>query len=75
MNFPSLRLGWVMMLLSCTIGCREQVKNIPVEGKKTAQKPAIIKKPPSSFNDTLVIDQKSAVFYTPIPCRWEKYRL
>ena len=34
-------------------------------GKKIAAKPPIIKKPASSFGDTLIINRVSAVFYTP----------
>jgi hypothetical protein len=68
----SRQLVWVMMLLLLITGCREQSKNIPGEEKKVAHKPALLKKPPSSFNDTLVINQKSAVFYSPDSLQMEK---
>jgi hypothetical protein len=45
--------------------CRGKTKYIPPEEKKASVKPAVIKKPSSSFNDTVVIDRKSAVFYSP----------
>jgi len=68
----SLHTAWAIILLLLTIGCREQSRNIPVEEKKPAHKPALLKKPPSSFNDTLVIDQKSAVFYSPDSLQMKK---
>ena len=46
--------------------CSEPAKknNYPKE-KKSEAKPAIIKKPGSSFLDTIMVDSKSAVFYNP----------
>jgi hypothetical protein len=64
--------AWAIMLLVLTIGCTEQNRNIPGEEKKPAHKPPLLKKPPSSFNDTLVIDQKSAVFYCPDSLQMKK---
>jgi len=58
-----LRSGWIIPLLLLAVGCREQVKNAPAQIQKSVSKHAVIKKPPSSFNDTLVIEQRSAVFY------------
>ena len=36
--------------------------------------PLLIKKPPSSFSDTVIIDQESAVFYNPDSLQLEKIK-
>jgi hypothetical protein len=68
----TLPIGWIIPVLFFVLACREQVKQTPVEEQKTARKSRIIKKPASSFNDTLVIKQKSAVFYSPDSLQMKK---
>ena len=50
-----------------TSSCSENAKkdNNQQEQKNTKTKPPIIKKPASSFNDTIIIQARSAVFYSP----------
>jgi len=43
-----------------------------IKGKYSGK---VIPKPPSSFNDTLVIDTKSAVFYSPDSLQMEQIKL
>jgi hypothetical protein len=53
----------VFVLLACSCSPSPE-KNTQPAKKDQAQKPGIIKKPPSSFGDTVVIDRESAVFYS-----------
>ena len=71
-NSSPLPIHRIIPFLLFALACREHTKNSPVEGGKTFQKPALIKKPPSSFNDTLVVGSNSAVFYTPDSLQMEK---
>jgi len=66
--------GWIPLVLFA-FACREQTKNILPETKQVVRKAKLIKKPPSSFNDTLTIDHKSAVFYSPDSLQMEKIQL
>jgi len=66
--------GFIPLILY-TYACREQTKNIPSETKQNFGKSKLIKKPASSFNDTLIIDRKSAVFYSPDSLQLEKIQL
>ena len=62
------------MLLASS--CSENVKkdsNQPEE-KSAKTKPRIIKKPASSFNDTIVVNKKSVVFYSPDSLQMEKIK-
>jgi hypothetical protein len=62
----SISLCWIIAALLFIYSCSDPAKkNEYQEGKKIAAKPPIIKKPASSFEDTLIIDRVSAVFYTP----------
>jgi hypothetical protein len=53
-----------LFLFICSCSQRTN-KNSQQEEKGTGVKPLTIKKPVSSFNDTIIIDSKSAVFYSP----------
>jgi hypothetical protein len=53
-----------LYLLSCSCS-QPGIKNKLPEEKKTKPKHVILKKPVSSFNDTLIINSKAAVFYRP----------
>jgi len=48
--------------------------NKPKEKKNEVSKHQIIKKPPSSFSDTVVVDRASAVFYNPDSLQMEKIK-
>lgn len=64
-GFP-LSLCRMTAFLLFIYSCSAPAKKNEQQGKKiTATKPPIIKKPASSFEDTLIIDRVSAVFYTP----------
>jgi hypothetical protein len=52
----------LLFIYSCSAPA---IKNEQQNEKRIAAKPPIIKKPASSFGDTLIIDRSSAVFYTP----------
>jgi hypothetical protein len=59
-------IAW-LLLLSCT-GCirgSSGKKNIPARQDSSAIAPKASSKPPSGFNDTLVIKEKAAVFFNP----------
>jgi len=65
-NYPywsDIRAGLTaIILLACSCSPSPEKNNQPVK-KDQVQKPGIIKKPPSSFGDTVIIDRESAVFY------------
>lgn len=62
-----------IVLLACS--CSQSPEKNNREAKKDqVVKPAIIKKPPSSFGDTVVIDRESAVFYSPDSLQMEKIK-
>jgi hypothetical protein len=71
-SFIILAVAVLFLLMgSCNEAAKEKTGQ-PETGKKV--KPAIIKKPGSSFNDTLVIDSKSAVFYVSDTLQMEKIK-
>jgi hypothetical protein len=61
-----LRKCWLIVPYLLLCYCSEPVikDNLPQE-KKSAPKYGIIKKPVSSFNDTLIINAQAALFYNP----------
>jgi hypothetical protein len=63
----------IFSLLACSYADTTQ-NNRQAEEKKAGAKPANIKKPASSFNDTIIIDSKSAVFYNPDSLQMEKIK-
>lgn len=58
-------------LLSCTSPSQPKINK---EEKKNKATPVTYKKPPSSFNDTLIVDKKSALFYNPDSLQLEKIK-
>ncbi len=63
------------MICLFTSSCSEiSRKNNQHEEKSTKTKPPIIKKPGSSFNDTIIINARSAVFYNPDSLQMEKIK-
>lgn len=53
-----------LVLLACSCSHSPEKNNSQVK-KDQAPRPNLVKKPPSSFEDTVVIDRESAVFYSP----------
>jgi hypothetical protein len=53
-----------LVLMACSCSQSSEKNNSQVK-KDQAPKPNLVKKPPSSFEDTVVIDRESAVFYSP----------
>jgi hypothetical protein len=71
---PLWKYGFIPFALFA-FACREQIKNNSPETKPVVRKAKLIKKPPSSFNDTLIITYKSAVFYSPDSLQLEKIQM
>jgi hypothetical protein len=69
---PIFLIG-IFSLLACSYADTTQNNN-QAEEKKAEAKPAIIKKPASSFEDTMIIDSKSAVFYNPDSLQMKKIK-
>ncbi len=69
----SSRIFGAVVLLSLAWSCTEPTaKKDRVSEKKPDTRPAIVKKPGSSFSDTLTINSPSAVFYNPDSLQMEK---
>ena len=64
-------IAFILLACSCT---QSPEKNNQQVKKDQALKPPIVKKPPSSFNDTVIIDRESAVFYNPDSLQLEKIK-
>ena len=57
---------WMMATIFLICACSQSPeKNDRQARKNETSKPPIIKKPPSSFDDTIIVDRESAVFYNP----------
>jgi len=54
--------------------CSDIPSNTSTLKDSTAHSPKVIRKPGSSFNDTLIISQKSAIFYTADSLQSEKIK-
>ncbi len=69
-------MGSILAIFLLSSSCSESVKknNNQQEAKSTKTKPPIIKKPASSFNDTILVRNKSAVFYSPDSLQMEKIK-
>ncbi|HTQ65071.1 MAG TPA: hypothetical protein VMI12_09745 [Puia sp.] len=65
-------LVWMLLTYFSCNGRTNENALTPEETPKT--KHSIIKKPPSSFNDTLIIDKESAVIYYPDSLQIEKIK-
>ncbi len=66
----------ILTIFLLTSSCSENsTKNKNQQEEKSAKtKPPIIKKPASSFNDTIIVRTKSAVFYSPDSLQMEKIK-
>jgi hypothetical protein len=64
-------LAFMLFVFSCSQTPEKRNQQVK---KDQAPKPLIIKKPPSSFNDTVVIDREAAVFYNPDSLQMQKIK-
>ncbi len=62
-----------IVALACSCSSTPEKKNDQVK-KDPAPISRLIKKPPSSFNDTVIVDRKSAVFYNPDSLQLQKIK-
>jgi hypothetical protein len=73
-DWSVLKSGMIALIL-LTYSCSQSPeKNNKQEKKDQAPKPVFVKKPPSSFEDTVIIDRESAVFYNPDSLQLEKIK-
>src|SRR5579864_4661544 len=63
-----------IILMACSCSSSPEQNNKKVE-KDPVLKHVIVKKPPSSFEDTVIVDRESAVFYNPDSLQLEKIKL
>ena len=56
------------------ISCNENKQNRPQMQKTTPAVNVIVKKPGSSFNDTVIIQTRAAIFYTPDSLQMQKIK-
>jgi len=74
--FLPIIISGIFTIMLLASSCSENAKkdgNQPEE-KSARTKPPIIKKPASSFNDTIIVTTKSAVFYKPDSLQMEKIK-
>jgi len=64
----------ILMAMTFLTGSCSQAPEKDQEKKKEGSTPRNIKKPPSSFNDTVIVDRASAVFYNPDSLQKEKIK-
>jgi len=72
---PVVKSGLISIILLGFACSQLPEKKIKQPEKDKVAKHPIIKKPPSSFDDTIIIDSKSAVFYNPDSVQMEKIKL
>lgn len=63
-----------LLILLFISSCIDNTRNIVPSVQSKTSKHAIIKKPGSSFNDTIFINEKAAVFYSPDSLQMEKIK-
>jgi hypothetical protein len=63
-----------IILLTCSCSSSSEQSN-KQGGKDQTREHAIVKKPPSSFEDTVMVDRESAIFYNPDSLQLEKIKL
>ncbi len=70
----AIEFGMIAIIwLACSCSQSPEKNNKQVKKDQTP-KPVIIKKPPSSFGDTVIINSQSAVFYNPDSLQMEKIK-
>jgi hypothetical protein len=74
MKYTFCKYAMIILLMLYGSCNNSQEKNHKPEAEKPAAEKKIIKKPPSSFNDTIIINYKSAVFYSPDSLQMEKIK-
>jgi hypothetical protein len=62
---PVVRSGMILFIVFSFSCSQSSEKNKKQEGKNQVSKPVVIKKPSSSFDDTVIINSRAAVFYNP----------
>ena len=62
-----------ILMMGCS-GKNPSSKNVNQNFTKTDSVPVVFHKPPSSFNDTITISSKSAIFYNPDSLQLEKIK-
>ncbi|HEX3078990.1 MAG TPA: hypothetical protein VHQ04_00945 [Puia sp.] len=72
LNVNSGMVALILLAYSCS---QSPEKNNNQVTRDQGPKPVIVKKPPSSFDDTVIIDHESAVFYNPDSLQLEKIKL
>jgi hypothetical protein len=74
-TYPSLVKSGIIAITLFMFSCSQSPeKNNQQVEKDQASKHPNIKKPPSSFDDTMIINQASAVFYNPDSLQLEKIK-
>ena len=64
----------VLLLLSGCLNSGTDKNDKPIKGDKSSSGPIIYKKPSTGINDTLIIKDQSAVFYTPDSLQLKKIK-
>ena len=73
-NVSILLILGFFFIIDCLVSCSDKNKKNNSIKNITEKKETIIRKPPSSFSDTLAINFPSAVFYNPDSLQQEKIK-
>jgi hypothetical protein len=71
---PTSNLLFLFFVLALFASCSNSPRNPAKENMKTVVKPTVLKKPPSSYSDTITINVPAAVFFNPDSAQHEKLR-
>jgi hypothetical protein len=74
-GWQAIRAGMPVIILLAFSCSQSPGKNNPQVEKDQVPKTGPVKKPPSTFNDTVVVDRESAVFYNPDSLQLEKIKV
>ena len=69
-----IQSGMLAIILLVSACAQSPERNDKKVKKDEVSKPPIIKKPASSFDDTVIVDRESAVFYNPDSVQMEKIK-
>ena len=74
-SFSSVVRSGMIMIIVLSLSCSQSSeKNRNQAAKDQISKPSIIKKPSSSFDDTVIIESRAAVFYNPDSLQLKKIK-
>jgi len=73
-NLSIQLVSGLLFIMGTLVSCSDKNKKNNSIKKITEKKDTIIRKPPSSFSDTIVIDFPSAVFYNPDSLQLKKIK-